>query len=174
MFDITTSRDFLAKLEADFADFERDSGSSRLALNCAISAYHLADWVWADWLKSDVGLCTQLGIKDRNGFLAWIDKCCPWFPAVHELTTGAKHFQNKRSFKSMRVSMLPFAFDLPDAGFDESHWDGPQPFLTGTTSFLLIDFGPKAAEHRWMLATMLLEVVVRFWREFFTLYAPKT
>ena len=75
--------------------------------------------------------------------------------------------------ESMRVSMLPFAFDQPNAGFDESHWDGPLPFLTGTTSFLLIDFGPEAAEHRWMLAAYLPEIVARFWREFFELYAPK-
>ena len=41
MFDIITSRDFLAKLEADFADFEKEPGSARLALNCAITGYHL-------------------------------------------------------------------------------------------------------------------------------------
>ena len=37
---------------------------------------------------------------------------------------------------------------------------------------LLFDFDPEAAEHRWMPASMLLEVVVRFWREFFEKYAP--
>jgi len=34
MFEINTSRDFLAKLEADFADFEKEPRPARSALNC--------------------------------------------------------------------------------------------------------------------------------------------
>ena len=80
MFDITTSRDFLAKLEADFADFEKQPGSFRLALNCAISAYHLHDWVWNHWLKKDANTRRVLGIgTKRADFLSWIDRSCVWF-----------------------------------------------------------------------------------------------
>ncbi len=46
------------------------------------------------------------------------------------------------------------------------------PFITGDTEVLLIDTGPEAEEHRWMLVGELLYVVVRFWREFFERYAP--
>jgi hypothetical protein len=46
------------------------------------------------------------------------------------------------------------------------------PYVTGGKEFLLFDFGPEAAENRWLPAAMLLEVVVRFWREFFEKYAP--
>jgi hypothetical protein len=45
------------------------------------------------------------------------------------------------------------------------------PYVTDGKEFLLFDFGPEAAEHRWMPAAMVLEVVVRFWREFFEKYA---
>jgi hypothetical protein len=38
MFDIKTSHDFFAKVLADFEDYEREQTSSRLALNCAMSA----------------------------------------------------------------------------------------------------------------------------------------
>jgi hypothetical protein len=53
MFGIDTSSDFLVKLEADFADFEKQPGSGLLALNCAMTANHMYEWVWGDWLKTD-------------------------------------------------------------------------------------------------------------------------
>ena len=48
------------------------------------------------------------------------------------------------------------------------------PYLTAGPDVLLIDNGPEAGEvhNRYMPAAMLLEVVVRFWREFFEKYAP--
>jgi len=162
MFDINTSRDFLAKLEADFADYAKEPGSGRLALNCAMTAYHMREWVWGDWLQTDCAVWKALKIRDDKSFLAWIDKACPWFPVIQALTNGAKHFVRDQSFQALRVSALPFLWDIPGAGFDEGSWDGPMPYVTDGEEFLLFDFGPEAAEHRWMPAAMLLEVVVRF------------
>jgi hypothetical protein len=71
MFDITTSRDFYAKLVADFDDFMAEPDSGRLALNCAITAYHLYEWVWGDWLKTDYVTQKVLGVRDRDSFAAW-------------------------------------------------------------------------------------------------------
>lgn len=173
MFNIDTPRDYLAKLEADFADFMKEPGSARLALNCAVTAYHLHDWVWCDWLKNDQSTRQALGIGKKKGdFVAWIERKCVWFLWIQEAANGTKHSQNP-SFNAIRVSMLPFARELPNAGSEDSHWDGPMPFVTDGTEVLLIDNGPEAGEHhRWMLAGTLLYVVVRFWREFFERYAP--
>jgi hypothetical protein len=74
MFDMTTSRDFLWKLEADFDDFMKKPHSVRLAVNCALTAYHLYEWVWGDWLKTDYATWKSLGIRDKESFLAWIDQ----------------------------------------------------------------------------------------------------
>ena len=90
---------------------------------------------------------------------------------IEELATGTKHSQNL-SIKTMRVSLLPSARKLPNAGFEDSHWDGRMPFITGDTEVLLVDNGPEAEEHRWMPVGQLLYVVVRFWLEFFEGYAP--
>ena len=46
------------------------------------------------------------------------------------------------------------------------------PYVTGGNEFLLFDFGPEPTEHRWVPAAVLLESVVKFWREFFEKYAP--
>jgi hypothetical protein len=49
---------------------------------------------------------------------------------IEELASGTKYSQNL-SFKMTRVSLLPSARKLPNAGFEDSHWDGPMPFITG-------------------------------------------
>ena len=77
MFDIVTCRDFLAKLNADFDDFLKQQDSARLALNCIVTAYHLHEWVWGDWLKTDHAAWKQLGIRDKETFIAWIEHECP-------------------------------------------------------------------------------------------------
>jgi hypothetical protein len=172
MFDIVTSRDYLAKLEADFADFMKEPGSSRLALNCAITAYHLHEWVWGDWLKTDYATWKALGIRDFETFREWLYKACVWLLWIEELTNGSKHFVRNQSFEGRRVTLLPEARNLPNAGAEDSHWDGPMPFLTGDTEVLLIDNGPPE-DHRWMLVGTLLYVVLQFWRQFFERYAPR-
>ena len=79
----------------------------------------------------------------------------------------------------MRVVSLPFSFDTPHAGFDEGTWDGPIRYVQGDIpvgkdgkGYLLLDLGDEAAEHRWLYAVDLIEVVVRFWRDFFRAYLP--
>ncbi len=51
MFDIVNSRDFYNKLVEDHQAFDRQKLSAGAAINCALSAYHLAEWVCGDWLK---------------------------------------------------------------------------------------------------------------------------
>ena len=172
MFGIDTSRDLLAKLEADFADYAKEPASGRLALNCAMTAYHMHEWVWGDWLKTDNAVRKALGIRDVETFLAWIDRECPWFPVVQGLTNGAKHFIPNQPVQALRVGAPPLILDTPGCGLGEGALDGPIPYVTDGKEFLLLDFGPEAAEYRWIPAAMLLEVVVRFWREVFEKYAP--
>jgi hypothetical protein len=48
MFDISNAQDFYAMLVQDFDEFFEDQQSSRRAIHCAITAYHLHEWVWGD------------------------------------------------------------------------------------------------------------------------------
>jgi hypothetical protein len=174
MFDITTSSHFLWKLEADFDDYMKEPESARLALNCAITAYHLHEWVWGDWLQTDYDTWKALKIRDLDSFRTWIDRACVWFETIRQLTVGAKHFGSAPSFKAERVGAPPFMLDERLAGLDEGSWDGPEPYDPDRhgKGYLVIDYGEGAGEHRWKTAADLLEVVVRFWREFFARYHP--
>ena len=174
MFGLDTPHDWLANLEAEFADYAKEPGSMRLALNCALAAYHLHEKVWSEWLKNDAATRRALGIgKDRKEFLAWIGRHCVWFFWIRELATAAKHGR-ETSFEARLVSLLPEARNLPNAGAEESHWNGPMPYLTAGQDVLLIDNGPEAGEvhNRYMPVSYLLNAVLCFWRQFFERYGP--
>jgi hypothetical protein len=154
MFDISTSRDFHAKLKADFDDLMKQPDSARLAVNCIITAFHLHEWVWGDWLKTDHATWKKLGIRDKESFLEWLYRAFPYFGYVEALANGTKHFNRNQDFDTTRVTQ------------DE---DGP--FLVGMP-YLLVDFGESAGAMRWMAATHLIHAVVGFWDGFFARYHP--
>ncbi|HWK96086.1 MAG TPA: hypothetical protein VNR39_11735 [Pseudolabrys sp.] len=161
MFDINDSRDFYTKLLADFDDFMAEPDSGRLALNCAITAYHMADWVWADWLKSDAATKAKLNVKTKEDFLAYLDRAWPWFPTVQALCNGTKHFGRKEDFDAVRVQ-----------GY------GMGAFGSGGygVSYLTIDYGENGSvepdPHRFMDVVLMLEGTVRLWRDFLSAYGP--
>jgi hypothetical protein len=157
MFDLTNSREFYAMLVEDFDDFMAQPHSARRAVHCAITAYHLHEWVWGDWLKEDYGVWKAIGIRDKDSFRAWIESKCVWFLAVQDIANGTKHFIRDQGFETMRIG-----------GYGQGPF-GVGPYGQG---YLLIDYGEGAAEHRWQPAAPLLEVVVRFWRDFFRAYRP--
>jgi hypothetical protein len=93
MFDIKTSRDFYEKLLEDFADLQADSKSARLAINCAITVYHMHEWVWGDWLKSDYATWKELGIRDKDTFIAWLDRNDVWFKLMQDICKRQQAFR---------------------------------------------------------------------------------
>lgn len=159
MFNIQTATDFYSMLVEDFDDFVAEPHSARRAMHCAITAYHLHEWVWGDWLSKDKASREAMGIsgRDRELFLRWIDRHCVWFRIVQDLANGTKHFARDTGFLAVRV-----------VGFGEGGF-GVGPYGKG---YLVIDWGEAAGDQRWQPAAHLLEVVVRFWRDFFLKYLP--
>jgi hypothetical protein len=170
LFGIESARDFYSLVVADFEDFMREPQSARRAIHCALSAYHLHDWVWGERLADYPQFRAMLGCGDSKGaFVAW---CCrkTWlFAIVQEIATGSKHFRASNGLEAVRVGAQPFMFDTLGAGWDEGAWDGSKPAPAGQ-GYLLIDLGPEADVHRYQPAAHVLEAVVRFWRNFFRRY----
>jgi len=156
-------------LVEDFDEFMAEPHSARRALHCAITAYHLHDWVWRDWIENDPAVQETLDIRSKRSFIRWINKRCVWFRAVADLANGTKHFIRDQGFETARVAAAPFSFDQLHAGFDQGAWDGPVRYVAGSLptgpqgkGYLLLDFGEAAGDHRYLTAACLLEVVVRF------------
>lgn len=157
-FAIENSEDFYKLLVTDFDEFCADPTSSRLAIHCAISAYHMADWVWGDWLKNDAKTRAALGVsKDKASFLRWIDRHSIWFAYIQGIANGSKHFAPQH-----------FGTDVV-SGFGEGPF-GVGPF---GRPYLVVDFGDGIpVGERYQAAGALLEVVVRFWRDFLRIHRP--
>ncbi len=179
MFDISTYTDFYAMLVQDFDEYMNETHSARRALHCAITAYHLREWIWNDWLDHDLSAQNAIGIRNEQAFNKWINDSCVWFRILRHLVNGTKHFTDRHTFETMRVCAAPFAFGQVTAGFGEGAWDGPIRFVKGSLplglqgeGYLLLDLGEEAGEHRWLPVAQLIEVVVRFWRDFFIKFRP--
>ncbi|MGB9367519.1 MAG: hypothetical protein WCE79_16040 [Xanthobacteraceae bacterium] len=151
MFDITNSVDFYAKLLAEFDDFMDDQASARHAMNCAITAHHMYDWIWVDFLKDDDALRRKLGIGGKKSdFAAWAAARLPWFAVVQGISNGSKHFIRQYDQSIEQV-----------AGY------GVGGYGQGTygASYLAIDM--RTEDARYLPLSFVFEIVVHFWRDFF-------
>jgi hypothetical protein len=155
MFDINSSCDFYRKLLEDFDDYMDHQDSARHAMNCAITAHHLADWVWGDFVKDDDTLKAKLGIKDIHEFRRWIDTQSVWYGVVQGLSNGSKHFIREAAEGTHKIG-----------GFGTGGF-GQGPYGMSYLAIEVSDTDPKL-----LPVALLLEVVIRFWRDFLKWHGP--
>jgi hypothetical protein len=139
----------------DYDDFVVDTSSARHAINCVTSAFHLAEWIWGDWLKDDYHTWQKLKIRDRESFLAWIDGAEPWFPVIQAIANGGKHFGSR--------NLTKFTNSYVEEGYVE---DGYQ------TRLLEIEV-EQGGRKVWIEAIIVVESVAMFWTDFFHQYRPQ-
>lgn len=156
-FDIRTAEDFLKKLLAEYQDFLRNPSSACHAINVAMSAYHLHEWVWGDRLKRNPKLKAKIGIAKgkKEGFEDWLRENCPGFDTVECICNGTKHFGNDRERK-----------DIPSTRKVSGYGKGPYGIGPHGQSYLLI----KHSNGTLQTAADLLKSVVEFWQKFFDQY----
>lgn len=157
MFDIRTAADFYGKMIEDYDDFAENSSSSRHAINCATSLYHLAEWVWGDWLKDDHATWAKLGgVRDLKSFKAWVDKQEPWYAVVMDIANGSKHFvSEKRRTKSSGTY-------VEDGYVEPGYFE----------RCLEVEIEARG-QRQWIEAIIVLEKVAMFWEEFFRKHRPQ-
>ena len=147
-FEIRTARDFLDELlRPAHADFMKDPLSSRKAIGCAIFAWHLRDWVWAQY-KTE--LHTELGLRKRADLDHLLFAACPEFEIIQELANGSKHFKGEGSAV---------------AGTELAHGYASGLLLVFTQSHLIVKTGTTS-----QFAENLLTKVLSHWDDFFAQY----
>jgi hypothetical protein len=159
MFGIQNSRDFYEKLVAEYEDLHHDPMSARIAVNCAITAYHLAEWIWGDWLKGNLAAQAAVGVHTVDEFKKWVDTQTPYFAAMQSITNGTKHF-NQNAFSQTQLS---------EGAFDRNAFD-PNAF---SVNGLLIEVQTDSGAH-WYDYETVLEQLLLFWREFLLKHSPYT
>lgn len=85
-FNIKKSEGFFLKLLEEYDDFIKSKTSSRFALNCAMNAWHLVDWVYYEFNYS-----SKVGFTKLSDFQDSLKILCPSLQIMQDLTIGIKH-----------------------------------------------------------------------------------
>jgi hypothetical protein len=153
MFSITTAADFLRKAKQDLGSLQARIDDSGRAMNCILSCYHLHEWVWARWLKQNSPTSLRgTVIRDKAGFLNWLERHCPDFCLVQDLANGVKHCAPVHPTKKI-----------------EGYGRGPYGIGPYGVAYLLIDMGEEyPPKKRYLVASTVLTEMVAFWDGFFS------
>ncbi|MEK6783147.1 MAG: hypothetical protein AABY93_15710 [Bacteroidota bacterium] len=97
-FDIVNSKQFFSKLLEDSKDYQIDKTSSRLAINCAMTAWHLSDWIYFE--EEYDKIYKLVDFQER------LKKLCPALQIMHDICTGSKHFHLTKHQSKVEESKL--------------------------------------------------------------------
>jgi hypothetical protein len=118
--------------EPDFADFHRDRGSVRKAFHCAISLFHMADWVYKEkglpyWQSVGLQFNDRAGAKvnvyDDKSFANAIATINSDFELIRNIANSAKHFSLTRPGAHPFSPSHAANTYSRQAGFDSSVFD---------------------------------------------------
>lgn len=149
---LNSSEDLFQKLLSDFDEFSRNLAFTYKAMDCALSAWHLTDWVYNEWKRSTYGHhgdSKGLGDMRDNFYLS-----CPTLKVMHDITNGSKHLELKPGREKSNMAQSHTSFE-----------DRVAPTISETfgDDWLLIDFQDGTEETMYVLVSEAVE----FWRSYF-------
>ena len=119
-FEIENSRGFYAKLCDEFEEFDNEHLNPRHAINAAITSWHLTDWTYQEFFKSD----SRFQDSKENGrtisglskYQDYVKKQCPELEYMRQITNGSKHCKvNQKSRTEIsKGDFVPYDFNRHD------------------------------------------------------------
>ena len=94
-FGIKTAHDLYCKLKREYAAFQGRTTDSDLAWNCAVTAYHLKEWLWKERLSVTPGEDLKLfgqSFTSQQDYNANLNRRCPNYKLLRDVCNGSKHF----------------------------------------------------------------------------------
>jgi hypothetical protein len=89
-FELRNSADMLGKLKFDAAEYLADNESSYKALNYAMTAWHLSEWVYHEFKASEFNTLSK--------FQEALKLKCPEIQIAHDISNGSKHYKLNRHY----------------------------------------------------------------------------
>lgn len=149
-YDIRTSIDFFRKLLDEREDFLKTPSSARHAINCAITAWQLHDWIFAE--KNKYPFMNQFNTK--NDFRKYLYSKED-FRTLHDLADGAKHYElTSRNTTIIETKVSSYKDIRERDGGDDS-----------LQLFITMDFADVGLT---MSFNDLLYLITLFWYKFFS------
>jgi hypothetical protein len=103
----------------NYDDWKAAPLDKRRAMNLALSANQLADWVLADRMAQAPHLVSAW--KTPRAFRDWLTSRCPDFGLVWDVADGHKHMRLTKPERDKPVQEFAGAFDV--GAFDQSAFD---------------------------------------------------
>lgn len=138
---VTTYSEYRAEIvEPDFNDFIKHDGDLRAAFHCAISLFHLHDWVYqshqayidANFAFQKLGVATP--VAQSSDFANALADQCPEFELIRGVANSAKHLalhpaNPKRppqppNTPSHAANTFSVGAGWDNAQWDQDKWDG--------------------------------------------------
>ena len=120
-FEIENSKGFFEKLLAEYADFDKEHLNPRFAINAAITSWHLSDWTYQEFFKSDLRFQDS---REKNGkhisglskYQDFLKGLCPELENMRTITNGSKHCKINQSNRTeiSEGDFYPYDFDRHD------------------------------------------------------------
>ena len=154
-FEIGNSQGFFEKLLAEFNDFEKEHLNPRFAINAAITSWHLSDWTYQEFFKSDSRFQDSRengkSISGLSKYQEFLKMDCPELEYMRTITNGSKHCKVNQSD---RTEVSSGDFDPND--FDRHDFYVPRFVIVNDNTNEEIDF------------ENLLVKTIEFWKRFLT------
>ena len=154
-FRITSPADFLAKLKLERESLESDLTSSRHAINAAMTAWHLLEWVWGGAIQDDNATRLRLGAasKDFPTFRQFVLDKCPAMETMRCIGEGSKHFGGTAGTGVIETREHGGAFS---SGFSKA--------------FDISRLEVQKSDRTTAYFDLELDAVIQFWEDFFSRY----
>ena len=117
----------------DIRKFRRDTGDQRKAKNAALSAFHMHDYVWETYHRSDPG--KVFDETSKGNFAKYlIDHECADFALIRDLANAHKHMKLNQNPTRIMASAQAMFSEIPGSSFLPFSW-GPVIRLSGPRGF---------------------------------------
>lgn len=152
-FEIENSQGFFEKLRAEYDDFDKQHLNPRFAINAAITSWHLSDWTYQEFFKTDSRYQDSRengkNISGLSKYQEFLKTECLELEYMRTITNGSKHCRVNRA---NRTEISEGDFDPYD--FDRHDYDVPRFVIINDAINEEIDFEE------------LLIKTIEFWKTF--------
>jgi hypothetical protein len=128
-FAIKTAHDLFCKLKRECAAFQGSTTDSDLAWNCAVTAWHLREWLWKERLSVTPGADLTLfgqAFTSEQGYQTELNRRCPKYKFLRDVCNGSKHFDLSNpgpvNATTVRPGAMPGAMKFGETAFGEGSY----------------------------------------------------
>jgi hypothetical protein len=119
-FEIENSKGFFAILCDEYADFDKEHLNPRYAINCAITSWHLTDWTYQEFFKTDSRFQDsredKKTISGLSKYQEFLKTKCSELEYMRMITNGLKHCKINQQYHTVISSgdFSPYDFHRND------------------------------------------------------------